>query len=494
MKSWLSKEYKIAHKVLLLIAIPLVFQYVFVIVLAYLLEQSEKEIVRERHAREVIAEANSLLSNFMTMGALVYLKQSSEKSVFKDKLDDAFRNIPQQLENLRILIRESPNYERDKKIVARLCDDGIFIVNESQEILKKGNRSKGINNPVFGLVSRLNGFLSDMRKFAHDQEVLESKEPERGKLARLRVILWLMLGLVLNTGIAIYLAIVFNKNALSRLNTLIQNTQLFKSNKSLNPLVSGSDEIALLDSAFHQMADDIHEISERKRELQAMVTHDLRTPLTSIRLSLSLLIETMQSELPAKVNKVINTAERNCSRLIRLINDLLDIEKLESGQFVLNKTDQHLALVFEAVEEATSEFAASKSIEIVVSDTGSKIEADGDRLVQVIVNLVSNAIKFSDNGKKVYIDAAENGPVVEISVKDEGRGIPAEALPKLFERFHQVSAKDGARGKGTGLGLSIAKALVEAHEGKVEVESELGVGTTFKIILPLKKAVSKEEL
>ncbi|MBX9686893.1 MAG: HAMP domain-containing histidine kinase, partial [Candidatus Obscuribacterales bacterium] len=333
------------------------------------------------------------------------------------------------------------------------------------------------------IIARLGSFLGEMKKFVNNQENLELNS-ERGKDSRMRVIICLLAGLVLNTILAVYLASGFNKDALRRLNSLLQNTQLFKENKKLNPVIAGSDEIALLDGAFHSMAEELQEISARKRELQAMVTHDLRTPLTNIRLSLASLLDGIAGELPSRAQKIAEKAERNCSRLIRLINDLLDIEKLEGGQFTLNKSELHLALLFESVEDTTAEFAAEKSITIEVSEPSAIVNADGDRLVQVLVNLVSNAIKFSEKGKRVWLDAKEKDKTVEISVRDEGRGIPAEALPKIFDRFHQVTAADGARGKGTGLGLSISKALVEAHGGTIRLESELGKGTTFFIELP----------
>lgn len=484
MKQKISRQYRLAHKILLLIGIPLIFQYVFVSVLGLLLLQSEQEVMRERHARSVIGEANGLLRSYMDLGALVYLYQSSERTAFKEQLDTIIRSIPDRLANLRLLVRESPQFKRDGATVARLGEDGLFILNQAQAIMSSPRQSKGLNSPIFGLVNRLESFLGEMKKFLKDQEHLELQEPERGALARMRVVAWLVAGLVLNTGLAVYLAIVFNKDALRRLNSLMENTRLFRANKDLQPPVSGSDEIAEMDAAFHVMAADLREVSARKRELQAMVTHDLRTPLTNIRLSLSALIEGVQGGLPARTEKVIRMAERNCSRLIRLINDLLDIEKLESGQFSLNKKQLDLLAVFAAVEDATAEFAAEKSIKIIASTPSIVIEGDGDRLVQVLVNLVSNAIKFSPRDTSVWIEASEHPDYVEMSVRDEGRGIPAEALPRIFDRFHQVAAEDGARGKGTGLGLSIARALIEAHDGKMGVESELGKGTRFFMQLP----------
>ena len=221
------------------------------------------------------------------------------------------------------------------------------------------------------------------------------------------------------------------------------------------------------------------------------MTHDLRTPLTSIRLSLSLMVEGAVGDLSERAMKTVKASERNCSRLIRLINDLLDIEKLESGNFQLDKKVQHVALLFEAIEDATLDFAADKNISLIFSEPQFTVLADGDRLVQVMVNLVSNSIKFSEKGTSVWIEAHRTPEYVEISVRDEGRGIPADKLPQIFDRFHQVAAEDGARGKGTGLGLSISKALVEAHDGTIEVESELGKGTRFFMRLPTTTTVAQ---
>lgn len=496
----LSKDFKIAHKVMLLLAVPLVAQLASIVVLAVVLREAEHEVMREKHAREVIAEANDLYNSFMGLGALVFLQQNMSRNTsasraekggnasfqlndIKSQIDEKISSIPKQIANLRLLVRESPQFARDRATVAELSDDGLYVLSELKEILSGNDLGKGISNPVYGVVVRLQNFLGEMRKFVRDQQHLELVG-KQGQNARFNVVISLVAALVINTAIAILLAIAFNKDALRRLSSLIENTKLFRENKSLNPMVSGTDEIALVDAAFHAMAQDLKEVSERKRELQAMVTHDLRTPLTNISLSLSMLIEGASGALSDKVLKVIKTSERNCSRLIRLINDLLDIEKLESGQFVLNKRDLHLALLFEAVEDATAEFAAQKSIKIIVAEPTAKIQADGDRLVQVLVNLISNSIKFSENEKSIWLDVVENPETVEISIRDEGRGIPKEAIPKLFDRFHQVSAADGARGKGTGLGLSISKALVEAHGGSIKVESELGKGTTFTLTLP----------
>lgn len=358
------------------------------------------------------------------------------------------------------------------------------MLGQAKEILSKRSNTKGLNSPVFSLVGRLEGFLTDLRKFVEKQKTLELAEPDREKAARMRIVLWLLGGVIANTVIAIVLARDIRVDALSRLDLLMNNIKMFKTNKVLSKPTEGKDEIAELDSEFYTMAQDLQEASRRKQELQAMVTHDLRTPLTSIRLSLSLMLQGAVGDLSERALKTVKSSERNCSRLIRLINDLLDIEKLESGNFQLDKRPQHVALLFEAVEDATADFAKDKNINLVFSEPQFTVLADGDRIVQVIVNLVSNSIKFSEKDSTVWIDATQTPDSVELSVKDEGRGIPSDKLPKIFDRFHQVSAEDGARGKGTGLGLSISKALVEAHGGTIGVESELGKGTRFWMRLP----------
>lgn len=462
----------------------MVFQIVFLVVLAGLIVDAEQEAMRERHARAVIAEANSLLKDYMDLAALVYLYQGTQQLALKNRIEDIFQKIPDEFANLTTLVRESDDFKRDQAQVARLSEEGLFVLGEVKEILSKRSTLKSLSSPVFGLVTRMEGFLKDLRGFVEKQKSFELKGPDRENVARFRILMWVVAGVVLNCLIALFLAFDIRSDAVSRLRLLMHNIDLYKSNRELKVPTAGKDEIADLDAQFYNMAQDLREANRRKQELQAMVTHDLRTPLTSIRLSLSLMLQGAVGELSAQATKTLKSSERNCSRLIRLINDLLDIEKLESGNFQLDKKTQHVALLFEAVEDATLDFAADKNIELVFSEPQFTVLADGDRIVQVLVNLVSNSIKFSEKGKTVWIEAELFNDYVELAVRDGGRGIPADKLPQIFDRFHQVSAEDGARGKGTGLGLSISKALVEAHDGTIGVESELGKGTRFWMRLP----------
>lgn len=239
--------------------------------------------------------------------------------------------------------------------------------------------------------------------------------------------------------------------------------------------------------AGERFAANIQDISERreidrlKSEFVATVSHELRTPLTSIRGSLGLLTAGVAGEMPAQGRELVRLAERNAVRLTALINDILDFERLESGRAEMQLAEVGLQPLFEQSVESVRAFADEQEITLLFLPTGARVLADADRIVQVLVNLLSNAIKFSPSGREVRIWAEEQGSRMLVSVKDQGRGIPATHRQHIFERFAQVEAADK---RGTGLGLAICKAIVEHHGGRIGVESEVGVGSTFWFELP----------
>ena len=227
------------------------------------------------------------------------------------------------------------------------------------------------------------------------------------------------------------------------------------------------------------------EVERMKKEFVSTVSHELRTPLTSIRGSLTLLAVGAMGALPEQVKKVVSIAERNTIRLIGLINDILDIEKLEAGKLDMVFENSPLTNILERSEQAVSAFAANNGVTLDIQPTGLMVHADGDRLVQVIVNLVSNAVKFSPKGAAVTVASEEiPGGMIEIRVIDRGRGIPESFKNRLFQRFQQVEASDAKKKGGTGLGLAICKGIVEQHGGSIGVESEEGRGSMFWFRVP----------
>lgn len=254
-------------------------------------------------------------------------------------------------------------------------------------------------------------------------------------------------------------------------------------------------EFAFGDGRVSYMA-NVLDVSERrevermKKEFVSTVSHELRTPLTSIRGSLTLLAVGAMGLLPEQAKKVVSIAERNTIRLIGLINDILDIEKLEAGKLDMVMEDVPLSNVFERSEQAVNTFAANNGVILDIRPSQLAVHADGDRLVQVIVNLVSNAVKFSPKGASVTVTSKEiPGGLIEVHVTDRGRGIPEAFKNRLFQRFQQVEASDAKKKGGTGLGLAICKGIVEQHGGTIGVESEEGKGSTFWFRIPKAKNI-----
>ncbi|MCW2866479.1 MAG: hypothetical protein JWR20_667 [Marmoricola sp.] len=225
-----------------------------------------------------------------------------------------------------------------------------------------------------------------------------------------------------------------------------------------------------------------------KQEFVSAVSHELRTPLTAIRGSLELLADGDTGELPPAARPAVAMAVRGSQRLSRLVDDIIDLERLQSGTFGVRPEPHELArLVAEAVEPLRP-LADGVGVSLVLRPTDVWATCDGDRTIQALVNLVGNAVKFTPPGGTVTISATRTCDApgwAELCVADTGRGIPADELEAVFDRFHQVDPDDARTQAGTGLGLSITRHVVEAHGGRIWAESEVGVGSRFCFTIPL---------
>ncbi len=226
------------------------------------------------------------------------------------------------------------------------------------------------------------------------------------------------------------------------------------------------------------------EVERMKDRFLSVVSHELRTPLTSIRGSLGLIGSGALGDLPPEVQSMANHGEESAERLGRLINDILDVERLSSGTFEVHAALHMAARLVEASAAELATLARSADITLEVGEVGGEVIADPDRVAQVLGNLVGNAVKFSDAGSTVRISATPQGDEVVFTVADEGRGIPADRLEDIFERFRQVDSSDSRVEGGAGLGLAITRAIVTQMGGRVWVESTLGEGSVFHFTLP----------
>lgn len=227
-----------------------------------------------------------------------------------------------------------------------------------------------------------------------------------------------------------------------------------------------------------------YEADRLKQSFMAMVGHELKSPLMSIHVCLQMLGKGFFGNLTEEGQESVKTAEQSVHRLIGLVNEILDAEKLESGSISIAPQTTNLEKILDMAANAVSALAEANKIRIHRDRVDVEITADTNRLVQVVVNLLSNAIKFSPPNSKVQLYAKVSEDAVEVSVEDNGRGVPKEHQQLVFERFHQVSPGDAKEKGGTGLGLAICKAIVEAHGGSIGVDSEPPDGSRFWFTLP----------
>lgn len=266
-------------------------------------------------------------------------------------------------------------------------------------------------------------------------------------------------------------------------NTLLQNS----SGKAIGMMSIGED------------ITERYAIARMKDEFISVVSHELRTPLTSIHGALKLLSSGLIDSKSERGERVIAIATESAEHLVRLVNDILELERLESGKISLSKQQFNAADLMNTAVEQMRVMANRAGISLEVAPQAIEFTADFDRIIQVLTNLLGNAIKFSPQGSTVWLTVQQQGvqeqggisdssidyPQIQFQVKDQGRGIPANKIETIFERFHQVDASDSRKKGGTGLGLAICQSIVEQHGGKIWADSTLNEGSSFYFTLPI---------
>ena len=260
-----------------------------------------------------------------------------------------------------------------------------------------------------------------------------------------------------------------------------QHTQFYKF--AITPVVTEAEEVvgAIL---LLQDVTKLKELDNLKSEFVATASHELRTPLTGMAMSLNLLAETTEAKLSESESELLEAAVEDVERLRGLVNDLLDLSKIESGKLELDFLDLEVNFLLDKAVSALKIQAEQNQVTLVQQPISEeiKVKVDANKIIWVLTNLIANALRYSDPGTEIKIGAASRTSWIEIFVADRGAGIPAEYQGKIFEKFVQVAtAKDVG---GSGLGLAICKEMVEAHGGRIWVDSTVGEGSTFTFTVP----------
>lgn len=252
------------------------------------------------------------------------------------------------------------------------------------------------------------------------------------------------------------------------------------------PIYGIDQEVIGSVTVFHDIT-TLKQVDRMKTDFLHMVSHELRSPLAAVRQQIAVILEGLAGELTSKQRELLSRSENKIQSLLELINDLLDLARIESGCNVWEQVVMDLSEVLLSTVALMRARAESRGVELALDlpDELPRIHADSRSMEEVFTNLISNAINYSPDGGRVTISAVPFGSFLEIRVSDSGIGIEKEEIPKIFEKFYRIKHPRTRHVTGTGLGLSIVKSIIDCHRGSVEVESEIGSGTTFRIALPV---------
>jgi PAS domain S-box-containing protein len=597
-------KFNLTQKGLILVAVPLIFELIFFASLINLLNETERERNAAEHARGLIANTNGVMAMFYNaISDLVPggfgTPEAEGQDDFKNKIDaiqDSYKSL--------LALASTPKELSDIQTLGDSVERGIAVVKDIHELIAQLGRDAGSFQQIRKRRKQILRLVREMKEkvgtmIAPEIE-LEHRGPERERHNSD------LLKAIIYAGIAgnVLLALVgwryFSQQIVRRLDILSDNSRKIAMGETLPDPVPGSDEIADLDVALHNMADalsvaaeveraltdnvsdvicsldahnrfvalnpaclqlwgygqedllgmnvreiitaeeaskmisnlakgknensnfetrvklkngeeaDMHwtanwsskqqsyfcvvhdisaekQIERMKKEFVAMVSHDLRTPLNSVLNLLTLMSVDAYGVVNETGHMRVDAAEKDVTRLIGLINELLDLEKLEAGEINLDLNRCAVNDLLAQAEQSVFGFAEQNGVKVVRESTDLEVTLDQNRFVQVLVNLLSNAIKFSEPGSEVRLRAERSSNYTVFEISDSGCGIPPEVQSTIFERFKQVEGSN-KKHKGTGLGLAICKNIAEQHGGSIGVDSKVGVGSTFWVKVPDREA------
>jgi len=487
----LAANPRIFHKGLILLSVPLLFELLVAVGLIYLQHYSGEAVKAEALRKQIIYHTNefwyyymNLTTNNISRSFLKHYKDNPHKQIYSHE-----RVI------LKDLVAQDPGQRAQLDSIMRF---GNLSMSLCTKLKPAFSESEGRLGQILALRQNLliikHIIATDIeagaaiRSFREHELQQSEKAAEKVRFLSSLIEIVAAGAVVGSTVIAYFLFRYFMQGIHKGVSTLTQNIQRFKTGDQLLPVVEGTDEIALLDKRFHEMADEVAAAQMMKHAFLTTMSRELGAPINSARAYLTSLSDGSLGAVPDDARSRIVQAEQTLDRLIGLINDLLALQDPTGSRMEILPRVCSLAEVIQASINSVSAFADKHGVRLEAPDTQALAYADPDRIVQVLVNLLSNAIKFSPSGSSVVVTTLQVDSQVEIRVKDTGRGIPAHLLDAVFERFQQVATTDATEKGGTGLGLPICKQIIERHGGTIGVDSEEGKGSTFWFRLPLSDA------
>jgi two-component system sensor histidine kinase GlrK len=385
-----------------------------------------------------------------------------------------------------VLIADSPQTKRILNTIKESYRNYQFLFQEELKFLRMGRSYSrdGFNREKEKATQLIIGELEKLRTYTAKNTTDKIRNlHEIG--TELRRIALMMTGAFLIFGIVISLLI--NRSITQPLSILEKKTKdIGKGDFKEDLNIPSPPELAGLAGAFNLMCSKLSELDKIKSDFFSSVTHELRTPLSTVKMGIVLLKEGVEGPLTEGQRGLLKVLEKETHLLIGLVNSLLDLSKMEAGMMRFQLEPNPIRpLIDQTLEEIGPLVEAKKiNLEILVTEALPTLKIDSERILQALRNIVGNAVKFTPEKGWVRVSARRVDHGVEVSVADTGPGIPAGNLITIFEKFQQATSEGSHPVKGTGLGLAIAKQIITHHGGKIWAESELGRGSTFIFVLP----------
>ena len=475
-------------KTLVLVAIPLLIESGLAIYFIYLKQEAEREAKLAIQARDISDRVNRLTGDIFETWKVASRTKRDEwltKGYLRETISNYLGRLKAQYVILDQLTADKPELRQEIARSFASINEAESILKQALEAVESGNSARAfaiymtkrtrLEQLFTGLIAQeLQLVARYEEEFARESDRKESRLRERyDQIA--------VVALVGNVIFTLLLAFFFLRNVALRLALVSNNIRLYSDKKPLAPVLSGHDEIAQMDKVFRQMVSSIELSNQTKQEFVGMLTHDLRSPLSMVQGFVELAQIGNLGGLNERGVMLAAGAQRNCALMMSQINSLLDIYKIEEGRLQLAPTAVPVHELWTEIKEHTEGWLAENSVALKITDSDLKVLADREKVVQVLYNLIFNAYKYSPEHSSIQIACVQKDNFAEITVTDQGPGIPPEKRDSVFERFVQL---DGSA-KGSGLGLTICARLVQLHGGQIWVTGPESGGSCFHFTLPL---------
>lgn len=483
---------KLRHQGLLLLAIPLSCEIGFITAFLTSMAAFENAARQESRAKQIVTRCDEVKlavgSAYLSLlSARLLNRRELVESIGSTKIliESKFRTIRELVGDDHQTIALVSTFQQQALQVHELLEDGSSSIGTWQNLPTLAQFTDK-REYIEELADSLNRMIASAKAItdkygAIAQEFQPREVQRRSELRKMAVV-----ALTSSVVLVVLLAVFYLRSSMRRLDLLMSSIRDFSNEKREFVPLEGTDELSELDRAFRNAAIARYQAEDMRKDLINTVSHDLRSPLTAISGILSLAADGTYGEAPPTLSKKIERMSKEMERLIRLVNDLLDVEKIESGQFTLEVASCEISTIVDEAFLSVGHVAEKLSITLALEcSQDQRLDCDRDRIIQVLVNLLSNALRFAPSGSRILVRAsiAESG-ARRIEVIDEGPGVPQEQQAFIFERFTQLK---GTTGKGTsGLGLAISKALISKHDGEIGVTSAPEGGACFWFTLPHK--------